>query len=94
VAEQDVADDRAARGGRDQLDQHVGIGTQPLDQLPFVGALEGGEVDRPDRIEIPRPGLADGNAGRRYRGPPSPAAATSTSPSALAISRISLLRMA
>ena len=94
MAEQDVADDHVARGHRDQLDQHVTVRAQPLDQRALVGLLEGAEIDRADGLDVARARRADVYAGRRYCAPPAPTAASSTSPSALAISRISLLRIA
>jgi hypothetical protein len=93
MAEQDMADDHVARRHRDQLRQHVAVRTQPLDQRALVRLLERAEVDRADGRDVARPRLADVDAGNGgYCAPP--AAASSTSPSALAISRISLLRMA
>jgi hypothetical protein len=66
VTEQDVADDDVACRSGDQLEQNVAVGAQPLDQLPFVGAFEGREVDGPNGVEILRPGFADGDAGGVY----------------------------
>jgi hypothetical protein len=94
VAEQDMANKDLVGRDRDQLDEDVAIVAELIDQRAFLGAPEGAEIDRADRRVVAGGRGPDGDVCGGYRVPPSPAAASSTSPSALAISRINLLRMA
>lgn len=94
VAEQDMADKDIVRSDRDQLGKDVAVVAELIDQRAFLVAPEGTEIDRADSRVVAGGRGPDRDLGGGYRALPSPAAASSTSPSALAISRISLLRMA